>query len=340
MPLVEHAGKFLIADALKGYSEDFRLLSSENPYLFSLNDRTYSAHVSETHFAARANRDEWRIQVPRLVRDLQRERANTGVIPVFLGYLAERGGFFTGWEPAYVFSLRSEILGSVYVPRSKVLLAASEIATIDVARAGNLRRDTSKISFRPDFLGFYLENLIPLHAANDRHELEAAFDRLAPILETDEFSGRSETEVELGGERRLVTATRTSFARDPKFKFEVLNAYGGRCCVCELQLGLVQAAHIIPHSHPACQEVVTNGLALCVLHHKLYDDALLLPYSARRLILNQEKVEHLQNIRQDSGIDQIRILASQRYRVPEHEPSRPNEGFLERGVRIRLGTEG
>ena len=56
MPLVEHAGKFLIVDALKDYSEDFRLLSSDNPYLFSLNGHTYSAHVSETHFAARASR--------------------------------------------------------------------------------------------------------------------------------------------------------------------------------------------------------------------------------------------------------------------------------------------
>ena len=338
MPLVEHAGKFLIADALKGYSESFRLLSSDNPYLFSLNGKLYSAHVSETHFAARDNADEWRIQVPRIVRDVQRERANAHVTPVFLGYLPERGGFFTGWEPAYVLSLRSTTLGSVYVPRSKVLLAASEIATIDIARAGNLGRDTTKISFRADFLGFYLENLIALHAANDADELEGAFDQLAPILEADQFSGESQTEVELGGERRTVTATRTSFVRDPKFKFDVLSAYGGRCCICDRQLGVVQAAHIIPHCDPTCQEIVTNGLALCVLHHKLYDDALLLPSSNRRLVLNRERVEHLQNIGQDSGIGEIRQLALLQYRVPEHEPSRPDNEFLERGVRIRMGT--
>lgn len=100
MPLVEHAGKFLIADALKAYSENFRLLSSDNPYLFSLNGQTYSAHVSETHFAARDNRDEYRIQIPRVVRETQRRRMGTGTRPVFLGYLQERGGFLpVGSQP-------------------------------------------------------------------------------------------------------------------------------------------------------------------------------------------------------------------------------------------------
>lgn len=339
MPLVEHAGKFLIADALKAYSENFRLLSSDNPYLFSLNGQTYSAHVSETHFAARDNRDEYRIQIPRVVRETQRRRMGTGTRPVFLGYLQERGGFFTGWEPAYAFSLRAQDVGSVYVPRSKVLRAASEFATIDFRRAGNLRRDTSKISFRPDFLGFYLENLEALHAALTKDELIGAFDRLASVLESEEFTGTSVSEVELGGQRRLVSSTRTGFARDPKFKFAVLAAYGGACCICELQLGLVQAAHIIPHSHNDCVEDVINGLALCVAHHKLYDDALLLPSSQSHLILNQERVEHLQNIGQDSGLTGIRRLAAQQYRVPDHEPSRPDDGFLERGVRIRLGTD-
>jgi len=337
--LVEHAGKFLIADALKAYSEDFLLLSSDNPYLFSLNGQTYSAHVSETHFAARDNSDEYRIQIPRSVRDTQRQRAAIGAVPVFLGYLEERGGFFTGWEPAYVFSLRSQDVGSVYVPRSNVLAAAGEFATMDSRRAGNLGRDTSKISFRPDFLGFYLENLLALHGARTQREIISAFDRLASVLESDEFSGTSETEVELGGERKVVRATRTGFARDPKFKFDVLSAYRGACCICELQLGVVQAAHIVPHSHPECVERVTNGLALCVLHHKLYDDALLLLSSGRRLILNNERVEHLQNIGQDSGLPEVRRLAAQQYRVPEHEPSRPDDGFLERGVRIRLGTD-
>ena len=339
MPLVEHAGKFLIVDALKDYSEDFRLLSSDNPYLFSLNGHTYSAHVSETHFAARANPDEWRIQIPRYVRETQRQRARAGTIAAFLGYLPERGGFFTGWEPLYVFSLRSLDVGSVYVPKSRVLLAGSEFATIDVKRAGNLGRDTSKISFRPDFLGFYLENLSALHAATTEDELNGAFEGLATVLESDEFSGRTEAEIEVGGERKLVTATRTGFARDPKFKFDVIAAYGGACCICDRQLGLVQAAHIIPHSHPDCEEIVTNGLALCVLHHKMYDDALLLPSSRRQLFLNHERVEHLQNIGQDSGLPEVRKVAAQLYRVPDHEPSRPDDRFLERGIGIRLGTD-
>lgn len=56
-----------------------------------------------------------------------------------------------------------------------------------------------------------------------------------------------------------------------------LDAYKKTCCVCRRQLGLVQAAHIIPHSEPDSPNTVQNGLAMCIEHHRLYDDSLLLP---------------------------------------------------------------
>ena len=64
--------------------------------------------------------------------------------------------------------------------------------------------------------------------------------------------------------------------RDPRFRKDVLAAYGDRCAVCEHDtrfrdrlLGL-EAAHIQWHSHDG-GDVVPNGLALCSLHHKALD---------------------------------------------------------------------
>ena len=64
--------------------------------------------------------------------------------------------------------------------------------------------------------------------------------------------------------------------RDPAFRQRVLTAYERRCAVCgfdvrlgDVALGL-DAAHIRWHQAGG-PDTVDNGLALCVLHHKLFD---------------------------------------------------------------------
>lgn len=64
--------------------------------------------------------------------------------------------------------------------------------------------------------------------------------------------------------------------RDPEFRTRVLRAYEYRCAVCgfDLRLGNTQvgleAAHIMWHQAGG-PDTEQNGLALCVLHHKLFD---------------------------------------------------------------------
>ncbi len=64
--------------------------------------------------------------------------------------------------------------------------------------------------------------------------------------------------------------------RDPRFRQRVLTAYEYRCAVCgfDVRLGTVSialdAAHIRWHQANGPDEE-RNGLALCVLHHKVFD---------------------------------------------------------------------
>ncbi|MFM1871211.1 MAG: hypothetical protein RL398_633, partial [Planctomycetota bacterium] len=64
--------------------------------------------------------------------------------------------------------------------------------------------------------------------------------------------------------------------RDPEFRGRVLTAYQRRCAVCGFGLRLgddsvaVEAAHIRWHNHHG-PDVEPNGLALCALHHKVFD---------------------------------------------------------------------
>jgi len=64
--------------------------------------------------------------------------------------------------------------------------------------------------------------------------------------------------------------------RDPRFRDDVLRAYGYRCAVCgfEVRVGPalvgVDAAHVMWHQAGGPDEI-PNGLALCALHHRLLD---------------------------------------------------------------------
>jgi putative restriction endonuclease len=72
------------------------------------------------------------------------------------------------------------------------------------------------------------------------------------------------------------TELTTRHKRDPHFRKRVLKAYEYRCAVCglDVRLGTVSvaldAAHIRWHQAGG-PDVEDNGLALCVLHHKLFD---------------------------------------------------------------------
>lgn len=58
----------------------------------------------------------------------------------------------------------------------------------------------------------------------------------------------------------------------PEFRGKVLLAYENRCAVCRLRHPeLLDAAHILPDSHPRGRPEVTNGLSLCKIHHGAYD---------------------------------------------------------------------
>ena len=72
------------------------------------------------------------------------------------------------------------------------------------------------------------------------------------------------------------TTTRTVTRRDPSFRERVLRAYEYRCCVCgfDLRIGNVsaglEAAHI-QWFQAKGPDIESNGLALCALHHKVFD---------------------------------------------------------------------
>ncbi len=72
--------------------------------------------------------------------------------------------------------------------------------------------------------------------------------------------------------RAYVTSTFRRRLHQVAFRERVIRAYAERCALCRLRhQELLDAAHITPDSDADGEPVVSNGVALCKLHHAAFD---------------------------------------------------------------------
>ena len=72
--------------------------------------------------------------------------------------------------------------------------------------------------------------------------------------------------------RAYITAVVKQRLHQRGFRERVLLAYQEKCACCKLRhVELLDAAHIIADSKPEGIPAVTNGIALCKLHHAAFD---------------------------------------------------------------------
>ncbi|MFD6858151.1 HNH endonuclease [Rhodococcus sp. NPDC060090] len=92
---------------------------------------------------------------------------------------------------------------------------------------------------------------------------------IATEVARDLYRPASQAEEQL---RRYVMAETKRRLHQPVFRATVMRAYETRCTVCALGHGeLLDAAHIVPDSDDGGIAAVTNGLAMCKIHHAAYD---------------------------------------------------------------------
>lgn len=73
-------------------------------------------------------------------------------------------------------------------------------------------------------------------------------------------------------QRRYIERLTRMRLHQPIFRARVLRAYDDQCAMCRLRHSdLLDAAHILPDTHPHGLPVVPNGLSLCKIHHAAYD---------------------------------------------------------------------
>lgn len=77
-------------------------------------------------------------------------------------------------------------------------------------------------------------------------------------------------------QRRYARSIERTRLHQPLFRARVLHAYASACTICNLKHPeLLDAAHITPDSDETGVAHVSNGLAMCKIHHAAYDRSLL-----------------------------------------------------------------
>ena len=133
------------------------------------------------------------------------------------------------------------------------------------------------------------------------------------------------------GKREYVSRNITP--RYYKFTVNVLEAYQYRCAICELQLNLVEAAHIVPRENGGTYEI-TNGIALCHNHHHAFDRHLIIINPDYRIKINSQVVKELKIFHLDNGLNELESLVNKSISLPIDKKYYPNPEYLRRRLQI------
>ena len=127
--------------------------------------------------------------------------------------------------------------------------------------------------------------------------------------------------------RRYMTRIVRQRMHQESFRYRVLAAYRTHCAICRLRHEeLLEAAHILPDTHPLGEPIVPNGLALCRLHHGAFDNQLLAVTPDYVIEVRRDVLEEHDGPMLIHGLQGFHGSSIQ---LPHREQHRPRRDFLE-----------
>jgi len=296
------------------------VLESTHPYLIqAVNQEYFGFRVrlyiwNCTHGGTNRSADEYRIQFT------DAPIARLGELTLVLGWHDE-AGVFVGWDVA-AHDGRTAYSSSAQVKESTLQAAH------DRAFAMQEKGNEIVVAFQPAFFVDYALGLTSLHqSAGD-------YGDLALLNQLDHFDDTALAQVR-DEARRVVIQQIARRYRASHFRGTVLSAYGHRCAFCGIQLGLLDAAHIVPVFSPGSSDEVNNGIALCKTHHHAYDSNLVAFDVDFRIFVNEQRMTQLSQRGEGGGTQQFRAALSQHLILPADPRNYPGRLYIERSFEVR-----
>jgi putative restriction endonuclease len=185
------------------------------------------------------------------------------------------------------------------------------------------------IAFKPEFFVEYVRDLETLHDFSQSPEAVEILREISKNPETDDAIIKLHNTVQ-----KATALSVRKCLRDISFQNRIQTAYGNRCAFCG-SLESIEAAHIIPVTHNQSTNETRNGLALCALHHKAYDQSLIAVNDDYAVLLNRSQVVELQNQKLAEGLSGFSQGLRPIILLPPAISDRPHFEFIRIANKIR-----
>ncbi|GAA0035011.1 MULTISPECIES: HNH endonuclease [Brevibacterium] len=160
--------------------------------------------------------------------------------------------------------------------------------------------------------------------AEEPEQQQFAFTAAEDSVAAFELEGSMHEEVT----RRYLQRMAKVRVHQPAFRSMVLSAYENRCTICNLgHPGLLDAAHIVPDRDERGIAAVTNGLAMCKIHHAAFDRNFLGIRPDSVVQIRHDLLEEVDGPMLRHGLQDLH--GRQLMKVPAHRRDRPNQELLE-----------
>jgi putative restriction endonuclease len=149
--------------------------------------------------------------------------------------------------------------GDVDQPDNRALRAAYELAVPIVYFVG-----TRPGWYKPFYPCYVIaDDPSARHVQVTKGEMAGALDEREPVLSEDPI------------ERRYAVREMRVRVHQARFRGRVIPAYLSQCTICRLkEIRLLDAAHIVGDVDVLGEPTVDNGLSLCAIHHRAFDQNL------------------------------------------------------------------
>jgi putative restriction endonuclease len=126
-------------------------------------------------------------------------------------------------------------------------------------------------------------------------------------------------------ERRYAVRETRVRLHQTRFRARVLPAYANQCTICRLkETRLLDAAHIVADAELAGEPTISNGLSLCSIHHRAFDEDLV------GVSPDYAVVVHPRLLDEDDGpmLDLLKGAHQSAIILPRRQTSRPDRELL------------
>ena len=191
------------------------------------------------------------------------------------------------------------------------------------------------VAFDPDFFASYVTGLEELHGLGENPQDFQALEEVLNEAEDENYMLNDALLEQVSEERQTAVQTINRKVRDASFKRRVLTAYGYQCAFCGVQLDLIDAAHIIPVSESGSTDQTANGLALCALHHRAFDKALITVNAQYQTLTHQANFARLREIGHDGGMPKFLSDLRPVIHVPPALRDKPHITYITQANKLR-----